>query len=121
MDSPKYFSLFKALFCHCVDLKSKKCCREEGIRTLDTLLAYTHFPGVRLRPLGHLSITELYNSGPQISQKKGVGQAWRLNYEQFSLLPVCEKSDTLKLQGNFASQRTAKLCTNVITSLIKAD
>ena len=30
--------------------------REEGIRTLDTLLAYTHFPGVRLRPLGHLSI-----------------------------------------------------------------
>ena len=32
-------------------------CREEGIRTLDTLLAYTHFPGVRLRPLGHLSIT----------------------------------------------------------------
>ena len=30
-------------------------CREEGIRTLDTLLAYTHFPGVRLRPLGHLS------------------------------------------------------------------
>lgn len=31
-------------------------CREEGIRTLDTLLEYTHFPGVRLRPLGHLSI-----------------------------------------------------------------
>gem|GEM_PF-6509780 len=31
--------------------------REEGIRTLDTLLAYTHFPGVRLRPLGHLSFS----------------------------------------------------------------
>ena len=27
-----------------------------GIRTLDTL-PYTHFPGVRLRPLGHLSVT----------------------------------------------------------------
>ena len=26
-----------------------------GIRTHDTLLTYTHFPGVRLRPLGHLS------------------------------------------------------------------
>ena len=26
-----------------------------GIRTLDTLLGYTHFPGVRLRPLGHPS------------------------------------------------------------------
>ena len=30
-------------------------CREEGIRTLDTLLEYTRFPGVRLQPLGHLS------------------------------------------------------------------
>ncbi len=29
---------------------------ENGIRTHDTLLAYTHFPGVRLRPLGHLSV-----------------------------------------------------------------
>ena len=26
-----------------------------GIRTHDTLLRYTHFPGVRLRPLGHPS------------------------------------------------------------------
>ena len=29
--------------------------REEGIRTLETL-PFTHFPGVRLRPLGHLSV-----------------------------------------------------------------
>ena len=29
---------------------------ELGIRTLETLLGSTHFPGVRLRPLGHLSI-----------------------------------------------------------------
>ena len=28
---------------------------ERGIRTLDTRLTYTHFPGVRLQPLGHLS------------------------------------------------------------------
>jgi hypothetical protein len=28
---------------------------EGGIRTLGTLLTYTHFPGVLLRPLGHLS------------------------------------------------------------------
>ena len=28
---------------------------EGGIRTLDTGAPYTHFPGVRLRPLGHLS------------------------------------------------------------------
>ena len=50
-------------------------CREEGIRTLDTLLAYTHFPGVRLRPLGHLSIFFLLKRTPrqmgcQITKKK---------------------------------------------------
>ena len=28
---------------------------EGGIRTLGTLLTYTHFPGVLLKPLGHLS------------------------------------------------------------------
>ena len=30
---------------------------ELGIRTLETLLEPTHFPGVRLRPLGQLSGT----------------------------------------------------------------
>ncbi len=29
---------------------------EGGIRTLDTLLTYTHFPGVLLQPLGHFTI-----------------------------------------------------------------
>ncbi|GAN69530.1 hypothetical protein Abol_043_012 [Acetobacter orleanensis JCM 7639] len=28
---------------------------ETGIRTLGTLLTYTRFPSVRLKPLGHLS------------------------------------------------------------------
>ena len=35
---------------------------EGGIRTLDTL-PYTHFPGVRLRPLGHLSVGADFNTG----------------------------------------------------------
>ena len=29
---------------------------ERGIRTLETLLTLTHFPGVLLKPLGHLSV-----------------------------------------------------------------
>ncbi len=29
---------------------------ERGIRTLDTLLTYTHFPGVLFQPLRHLSV-----------------------------------------------------------------
>ena len=33
---------------------------EGGIRTLETL-RFTHFPGVRLRPLGHLSINVNFN------------------------------------------------------------
>ena len=39
-------------------LKYKRLRREEGIRTLDTL-PYTHFPGVLLQPLGHLTVTSL--------------------------------------------------------------
>jgi hypothetical protein len=31
-------------------------CGENGIRTHEALLELTHFPGVRLRPLGHLSL-----------------------------------------------------------------
>ncbi len=31
---------------------------EIWIRTLDTLLTYTHFPGVLLQPLGHFTMAE---------------------------------------------------------------
>ena len=37
----------------CFDIESGG---EGGIRTLDTLLKYTHFPGVLFRPLRHLSV-----------------------------------------------------------------
>ena len=37
---------------------------EGGIRTLDTL-PYTHFPGVLLRPLGHLSVEVIHSATPQ--------------------------------------------------------
>jgi hypothetical protein len=39
--------------------KSFSLCGERGIRTLDTLLRYTHFPGVLLQPLGHLSFLRI--------------------------------------------------------------
>src|SRR3546814_17231155 len=32
-----------------------------GIRTLERLLTVTHFPGVRLRPLGHRSVAGTYS------------------------------------------------------------
>ena len=38
-------------------LKNFSFRREEGIRTLETL-PFTRFPSVRLRPLGHLSVSE---------------------------------------------------------------
>ena len=34
---------------------------EGGIRTLDTLLTYTHFPGVRFRPLSHFTVLKAYS------------------------------------------------------------
>ena len=45
-------------------------CREEGIRTLDTLLEYTHFPGVLLQPLGHLSVWDLIRYANRSAKKK---------------------------------------------------
>ncbi len=46
----------------CIKLKSPDSCQginswsgEGGIRTHGTLLTYTRFPSVRLKPLGHLS------------------------------------------------------------------
>ena len=36
----------------------------EGFRTLDTLLTYTHFPGERLRPLGHVSASHSGSDAP---------------------------------------------------------
>ncbi len=41
---------------------------EGGIRTLDTGLPYTHFPGVLLQPLGHLSVY-LHGSASRPSEK----------------------------------------------------
>lgn len=38
-----------------ISIKSRNNGGAGGIRTLDTLLTYTHFPGERLRPLGHRS------------------------------------------------------------------
>lgn len=35
-----------------------------GIRTHDRLLTYTHFPGVRLRPLGHRSAYPVWEGAP---------------------------------------------------------
>ena len=45
---------------------------ERGIRTLDTGLPYTHFPGVLLQPLGHLSgiLLTAHAGGPSQKRRK---------------------------------------------------
>ena len=40
-------------------LLRNRFCGEGGIRTRDTLLEYTHFPGAPLQPLEHLSLVML--------------------------------------------------------------
>lgn len=44
-------------------------CGESGIRTRDTLLAYTRFPGVPLQPLEHLSFPISKSKRSQITKK----------------------------------------------------
>lgn len=45
---------------------------EGGIRTLDRLLTYTHFPGVLLKPLGHLSAgIAIAHAGELLSDRRG--------------------------------------------------
>ncbi len=68
-------------------LNIKNYSREEGIRTLDTLLTYTHFPGVRLRPLGHLSIFHIALDC-QITNFFLVVKIYAVNFKTFHLLKV---------------------------------
>lgn len=49
---PRNYAGFRAVL-DCLELEYGG---ERGSRTLDTL-RYTHFPGVLLRPLGHLTVT----------------------------------------------------------------
>ncbi len=42
-------------------------CGKTGIRTRDTLLTYTRFPGVPLQPLEHLSLTNIFIRGAKLS------------------------------------------------------
>ena len=58
------------------------CCGEGGIRTLDTLVRCTHFPGALLKPLGHLSI--IY---PRVSTLREIGRKIRII---FGFRPPCK-------------------------------
>ena len=46
-------------------------CGESGIRTRDTLLAYTRFPGVPLQPLEHLSLKSMEISSERDFSENG--------------------------------------------------
>ena len=46
-------------------------CGERGIRTPDTLLRYTHFPGALLKPLGHLSLSQIYSPFQHLAPPEG--------------------------------------------------
>ena len=65
----------------CVHLLDNVTGGERGIRTLDTL-PYTHFPGVRLQPLGHLStLARVYGLARKINRM--VSRLSQLNSTEF--------------------------------------
>ena len=62
---------FKCLVLCLISYLSTYWCGESGIRTRDTLLAYTRFPGVPLQPLEHLSKKgDSFGKRAQITKKK---------------------------------------------------
>jgi hypothetical protein len=75
-------------------------CGEQEIRTLDTLLRYTHFPGVRHRPLGQLSILSINKHGRRDSNSRQLvleTSALPLNYSR-----VCYFVCKIRLFTQFA-------------------
>ena len=58
--------------------KTKICGGERGIRTLERLLTFTHFPGVLLQPLGHLT-AELSIIAKRIALLKSRGRVTYLS------------------------------------------
>ena len=87
--------------------------REEGIRTLDTLLAYTHFPGVRLRPLGHLSFSLSSNNalkGCQITKKITAIKIFWVEILAHFPAKRCLENGSEALGRNTLAQQIHQLC-----------
>jgi hypothetical protein len=65
-------------------------CGESGIRTRDTLLAYTRFPGVPLQPLEHLSKKgDSFRKRVQITKKKSFTPSFQSqNYRNYRLITI---------------------------------
>ena len=87
--------------------------REEGIRTLDTLLAYTHFPGVRLRPLGHLSFSlSSINAlkGCQITKKIAAIKIFWVEILAHFPAKRCLENGSEALGRNTLAQQIHQLC-----------
>lgn len=75
-------------------------CGGKGIRTLDTLLRYTHFPGVLLRPLGHSSKNKAYlkkRISPLTHKQLSPAQKTATHRSR----PIRSRFNALKLEQNF--------------------
>ena len=63
-------------YCYVINSISINYRGESGIRTRDTLLAYTRFPGVPLQPLEHLSFDR--NIPPPLKNECKVRKIWNI-------------------------------------------
>ena len=78
--SPRLFRLYWACIAW-VSICGVLWSGKDGIRTRDTLLTYTRFPGVPLQPLEHLSLLRLNRkSGAKLQLK----MIWPCKFEWFS-------------------------------------
>ena len=105
---------------------------ERGIRTLDTLLTYTHFPGVRLQPLSHLSGIVWRNSSKraysreslplnQVLTGKKTSTALLLSSCQLFLLKLCWKVEhSVQRNESFMTQSFIHIDFVIVHTLCQA-
>src|SRR3954452_16599396 len=74
-----------------------------GIRTLDTVLPYTHFPGERLRPLGHRSALLLESGHVERRGARGNLAAWAPEILCRRDAPLRTAADRRRDRGDCAS------------------
>ncbi len=89
----------KSLIYTLLEVFGKPAGGESGIRTLDTLLGYTHFPGVLLRPLGQLSSLSKNAANTAISQRERKDRT--IKHTCKNLLPI-------KITGTLKNRKRAE-------------
>jgi hypothetical protein len=85
---------------HATDCFSKDSYGRGGIRTHGTLLTYTHFPGVRLKPLGHpsqQSVSYQFTTASRSVERPALPATWTCEVTVMAHWPIAGRQVAPKL------------------------